>query len=60
MTKTFGNLPAGDKSQYPPIGAKSPGQGTDVVKSPGKIKKPVKPEVWTPMGVPTRLFQKKP
>lgn len=58
MTKTFGNLPVGDKSQYPPVGAKSPGHGTDVVKSPGEIKKPVKPEVWNPTGVPTRVPQK--
>ncbi len=59
MTKTFGNLPAGDKSQYPGIHAKS-GRAEDVVKSPGKVKKPVKPEVWNPTGVRTRNLQKKP
>jgi len=58
MTKSYGNLPAGDKSQYPDIHAKS-GRAEDVVKSPGKTKKPVKPEVWNPTGVPTRFLQKK-
>jgi len=55
MTKTFGNLPAGDKSQYPPVGAKSPGPGSDVVKSPGEtVKKPAGPEIWNPTGQPKK------
>lgn len=59
MTKSFGNLPAGDKSQYPGVHAKA-GDQKDVVKSPGKEKKPVGPEVWNPTGKPTRYLRKKP
>lgn len=54
MTKTFGDKPVGDKSQYPGVGVKA---------DPMMKRDPVvhtKPPVINPTGKPTRYLKKRP